>query len=226
MDFRHELKFFVTSADLSLIRTRIQHIAKSDSHQKDHQGYTVTSLYFDNINNFCLNENIGGFDHRHKYRLRIYNHSPELIKLERKSKIHGMTSKISVNVNVEECKKMVQGTLPLLQYDYPYDKKRILCEMKLAGMYPKTIVQYNREAFLYDVGNVRITFDENISGSQKIESFLDPWISTTPLLNKGIHILEVKYDNLLPTYLYDALDIEKLMHTSFSKYAYSRRKLG
>lgn len=226
MDYRHELKFIVTDADFAHLRARISHIAKPDRHQPDKDGYLITSLYFDDFYDSCDNDTIGGYDQRHKYRIRIYGHSNGTIKLERKSKLHGMTSKKSVTISESECRQMMAGKIPKIQKEDPAVKKQILCEMKLMGMKPKCIVQYQREAFVYHVGNVRITFDKNISGSKEIAKFLNGYIPTTPLLNTGVHVLEVKYDNLLPQYLADQLEIETLRQSSFSKYGYARKQLG
>lgn len=226
MEYRHELKFFVSEADLELLRARISHLVKPDIHQPADGGYLITSLYFDNIYDRCLDESMQGCDRRHKYRLRIYEHSSDVIKLERKSKIHGMTAKKAVSVSPEECRELMQGRIPWLQPAFSEDKNRILCDMKLTGMQPKSIVQYNREAFVHPLGNVRITFDQNISGTNRVENFLDGNICTVPLLNTGVHILKVKYDSLLPKYISEALEIEKLMQTSFSKYVYSRMTIG
>ena len=226
MDYRHELKFLVSTSELELIRARIEHIVKPDMHQTDQTGYLISSVYFDTFHDDCLNENIGGYDHRHKYRIRIYDHRSDLIKLERKSKIRGMTAKEAVTLSEMECRGMINGEIPLLQPEFSDTKKRILCEMKLGAMRPKCIVQYLREAFVHDVGNVRITFDKNISGSRAVDCFLDDSICTTPLLNKDVHVLEVKYDNLLPKYIAEALETGNLLQTSFSKYSYARKELS
>ena len=226
MDYRHELKFIVSDAVLALIEKRIAHIVKPDPHQVEEDGYLITSLYFDGFNDPLLNESIQGCDIRHKYRLRIYDHSSELIKLERKSKVHGMTAKKSITVTQSECIDMMHGHIPTLQTNDSTAKKRVLCEMKLVGFKPKCVVQYNRKAFINDVGNVRITFDQNIGGTRDVLSFFDERIQTTPLLRTGVHVLEVKYDNLLPKYISDLLEIERLQQTSFSKYVYTRNTLG
>ena len=226
MDYRHELKFLVSDADLALLRARICHIAMPDRHQPSESGYLITSLYFDNNQDQCAMETISGYDYRNKYRIRIYGHSDKLIKLERKSKTHGMTAKKSVPLSRDECVAMMQGQIPKLSNDYSTEKNKILCEMKLSGMRPKCIVQYQRQAFVYDVGNVRITFDQNITASKDVDAFLNERLNMVPLLKTGVHILEVKYDNLLPKYISDALEIEKLLQTSFSKYVYARNTIG
>ena len=164
MKYRHELKFYASEATLELLRTRISHVVKRDEHQVDTNGYLITSLYFDDIYDHCAKETIGGYDRRHKYRLRIYGHNSDVIKLERKSKIHGMTAKTSAQVTVEECNQMMSGTIPRLCTEYSEQKNQILTEMKINGMRPKCVVQYQREAFIHQIGNVRITFDKNVEG--------------------------------------------------------------
>ena len=183
-------------------------------------------MYFDQADDKCWKDTVNGYDIRHKYRLRIYNHNSEDIKLERKSKVRGMTSKKTVSVTREECLDFMHGRIPIIKGDTDPEKVKILCQMKMAGMKPKCIVQYSREVFVYPVGNVRITFDENICGTNKVTEFLDQRISAIPLLDTNTHVLEVKYDDYFPQFIKDALDIETLMRTSISKYAYARNTIG
>ena len=224
MKYRHELKFLVSPAQLALLKSRICHVARQDENQPSEDGYIITSLYFDDRNDKCLKETIDGYDIRQKYRIRIYGHDSSVIKLERKSKIHGMTAKVSALITEEMCRDMMQGKLPSIDKIADYGKS-ILTEMKVAGMIPKCIVQYNRKAFVYRTGNVRITFDENISGSVDIPTFLDERIPVMPLLEQGRHVLEVKYDNILPGMLAELLEIETLQQTAFSKYGYARNNI-
>ena len=90
------------------------------------------------------------------------------------------------------------------------------------GMHPKSIVEYERTAFVEPRGNVRITFDRNISGCEKISGFFDRTLPAVPVLPKGQHVLEVKYDELLPEYIAGVLELGRLQQTAFSKYYYSR----
>ncbi len=221
MRFRHELKYMVNEAQLELIKYRIEHLLSKDKNQTDDY-YTITSLYFDNFKNRCLNENYEGKDIRSKYRLRIYNHCADNIKLEKKSKVYGMTKKEVAVVSREECSALMQGKIPGIWEGDEETKKRILCEMRIKGLQPKTIVEYNRTAYVQKLGNIRITFDRNIVGSNKINSFFDTGRRIIPLLPEGVHILEIKYDELLPGYLKQMLEIETLQRTAFSKYCYAR----
>ena len=68
------------------------------------------------------------------------------------------------------------------------------------------------------VGNVRITLDEAISSSQEIDRFFAADLALRPVLPDGQGVLEVKWDELLPSWLHDALGLESLRWSGFSKY--------
>lgn len=102
---------------------------------------------------------------------------------------------------------------------------RELClMMKTRLMRPVVIVEYQRTAYTYPAGNVRITLDEHIGASSRISRFLDPSVSMTPLLPAGQHVLEVKYDEFLPDALARTLQLGRLRVTTFSKYALGRQR--
>lgn len=220
MKYRHELKFTVSDIDLELIRYRLMPLMKADAHQEG-RAYTVRSLYFDDYRDSGMKENEDGVDNRKKYRIRIYNGSDSVIKLERKSKHHGMSHKLSVTIPKEDCYAYMQGKTVPVKEDSSVLEKEFFAEMQMHAMRPVSIVEYERTAFVEKRGNVRVTFDRNISGSEKKELFLDK-PPLVPLLPAGVHVLEVKYDEFLPEHIAQALEIGRLQQTSFSKYYYAR----
>ena len=88
---------------------------------------------------------------------------------------------------------------------------------------PKIIVSYDRTPFVYDAGNVRITFDRNIGSTTDLNRFFDSYLPVRPILPVGKHILEVKYDEFLPNSLYDIMSLGSLRQTTFSKYYLCRK---
>lgn len=221
MEYRHELKFPVSDAELEIIRYRIKPLMQADFHQKEGV-YTVRSLYFDDLYDSCLRENANGEDTRRKFRIRIYNGNDEVIKLEKKIKLRGMTKKLDTEISKKDCIIYMAGELPRLHAENSDLEKELYAESRMKGMHPVCIVEYERTAYVERKGNVRITFDRNISGSERTEAFLDKEISGVPLLPKGQHVLEVKYDELLPEYISEVLNLGILHRTSFSKYYYAR----
>lgn len=73
---------------------------------------------------------------------------------------------------------------------------------------------------------MRITFDRHIAGSKQTENFFDADLFMIPIMPKGHHILEIKYDELLPHYILQALDLGNLRRQSFSKYYMTRAAIG
>lgn len=88
---------------------------------------------------------------------------------------------------------------------------------------PKVIVEYDRIPFVYRDGNVRVTFDTNIRSGSFVEGFLDNNIVSRPVMPFGEHILEVKFDELLPDFIYSAVQTEGLRQTTYSKYYMCRK---
>ena len=221
MNYRHELKFQVSDKELEILRHRLKPLMATDTHQIN-SSYKIRSLYFDDYNNSCMYENEDGIDNRQKYRIRIYNGDSSLIKLEKKMKYRGMTRKNSVKISINDCHMYLHGIAPPITFSTTPLEKDFYTKLKVSGMHPVSIVEYERTAFVEPRGNVRITFDRNISGSNNLTNFLDSDITVIPLLPKGQHILEIKYDELLPEYIFHVLNINTLQKTSFSKYYYSR----
>lgn len=221
MEYRHELKFMASDAQLAGIRLRIASFMPKDEHQEG-DSYTIRSLYFDTLDNACLRENADGSDRRTKYRIRVYGNAFDAMKLEKKMRLHMMAKKEFVPVERKECEAFLSGQAIRIAPELSDEKKRMFCEIRLRGMRPKSIVEYDRSAYTYRAGNVRVTFDRNIRGTQDVGSFFEKHIHARPLLFAGAHILEVKYDEMLPRFLYEALEIGTLQLTSFSKYCHSR----
>ena len=95
--------------------------------------------------------------------------------------------------------------------------------MRGGGLRPKTIVDYEREPYIYEAGNVRITFDMKISASYELENFLDGDYQSYYILPSGLNVLEVKFDEILPSYIRNIVESYGFKQTSFSKYYYGRK---
>ena len=61
--------------------------------------------------------------------------------------------------------EITKGTPPLLN--------KLVMLMKTTLMQPKVIVEYDRVPYIYPLGNVRVTLDENIRGGSRVDLFLE-----------------------------------------------------
>lgn len=221
--YRHELKYLITTGQMQLIQNRITHLLPQDSHVGPDGAYTIRSLYFDDYENRCYYENENGTDPREKFRIRIYNHGTEKISLECKRKERGKTLKTACPLTIEQTRMLMDGkTLPDIGQQPPLLRKLTL-QMLTRRLRPVVIVEYVRIPYVYSLGNVRITLDTNLSSSRAIGCFLDPQIPKRPVMPLGQQLLEVKYDEYLPDFIYQNLQIHSLQQTAFSKYYICRR---
>lgn len=217
---RHELKHYINYADLVELRSRLPFVTGPDENSIDGKGYRVKSLYFDNYNDKALREKVDGINEREKFRLRLYNNDSSLIRLEKKSKRNGICYKDSVVISEQECMRLLDGDFAVLT-----ERKDPLCMELYAKMHyqqlrPKNIVDYMREAYVYPMGNVRVTLDHDIRTSLNVHDFLNA--EPVPIPLPGVYILEVKYDSFLPEIICGIVSLSSRRSASFSKYASTR----
>lgn len=221
MEYRVENKYLVTDADLVLLRGRLQAVMGQDIHQ-DGDCYEIRSLYFDDLCDTCMDENDAGVDRRNKYRIRTYGADGSPIRLEIKEKLRGLTRKDSCILTREEFDLAAENRLPLAP-DSRGPLNLLKVNARCAGLRPKVIIAYERTAFVFPSGNVRVTFDRNIMASRELDGFFEEHIpGLVPVLPAGMHVLEVKYDELLPDFIARQLEIGTLRQTAFSKYYLGR----
>ena len=220
MQYRHEWKHEITYLDLLSIRARLRAVAKPDPHAIDGK-YHIRSLYFDNLNDKALREKLDGVNMREKFRIRYYNRDCSVIHLEKKSKVNGLGTKFSAPLTAEEAQQIVDGDIDwMLVSEFPLIQE-LYCKMRWQGIRPKTIVDYTREPFIYAPGNVRVTFDYDIRTGLSCVDFLDRDCPTISAGDSGI-ILEVKWDDFLPSVIRDCVQTPGRRAAAFSKYAQCR----
>lgn len=221
--YRHEFKYVITEEQLVLLRQRLCGLMRIDSHAGPGGSYLIRSLYFDDLNDRCYYENLDGTDPREKFRIRIYNASADFISLECKRKERQKTLKTSCILTEEQCRALMRGeALPDIASMPPVLRKLTL-QMLTAGMRPKVIVEYERVPFVYDAGNVRVTLDMRLCSSPDVSSFLEKDISKRPVMPKGLHLLEVKWDEFIPDEIFRACGLDGLTQTAYSKYFLCRQ---
>ncbi|MCE5168931.1 VTC domain-containing protein [Paenibacillus profundus] len=86
-----------------------------DQNSVDEHGYHIRSLYFDNIYESALHDKVDGILNRRKYRIRIYNKSDAVIKLERKSKWNEYVAKESAPMTRSEFERLYRGDAEFLR---------------------------------------------------------------------------------------------------------------
>lgn len=220
--FRHELKHVITPAEDRLLSERLGRLFPRDSHAGKRGVYNVNSLYFDTPNDKALVEKIAGVSSREKFRLRYYGEDLTFLRLEKKIKKGGLCSKRSANLTYEQAASLLAGEIAFLLESEDPLLIELYSKMKGELLRPKTIVRYEREAFTYMPGNVRITLDRKLHTGLYNLDFLNTkrrYIAAAP----GHTVLEVKYDAFLPDIVKMSVQMPDRKTGAYSKYAVCRK---
>ena len=221
---RVEDKYFCTERDMLLLQSRVKVVLQPDSFSRD-GSYTVTSLYFDDYSDTHLLDSEDGVSHRNKYRIRIYNGSLDVIKLEVKYKTYNRVFKRSRTITREDAKKLIEGEC-IKDEEQAMDNPVTLFNLAIRQnlLRPRVVVEYDRNAFVFMPGNVRITFDRNIRCSKDYRGFLENKC-TYGMLQEVNRILEVKYDEFMPMFIAQLLENGSMDQTAYSKYKLCREQM-
>lgn len=220
--FRHELKYYINYYEYEILRKKLNSVLRQDKYSVDEQGYHIRSLYFDNLHDNDLYEKNYGILKRKKIRIRIYNTSDNVIKLERKYRYGEYICKESVSLSREEYQKILN-----YEYDFLREKEGPLFRdfylyLRSENLTPKIIVDYTREAYVGNESDVRITFDKELSAANNTFDVFNKDIVTVEALPYPLLIMEVKFNEYLPTYIRRLLDLESHNRSAISKYVICR----
>jgi hypothetical protein len=218
---RVEKKYLTDPVGMVDISGRLKHLLQDDPHNGD-SGYMIRSLYFDSVTDMDYYAKTDGIDVRKKIRLRLYDTSDEIIKLEVKEKAGGMQRKRSLNISRNDAEEIMQGNYEsILKYGNDFSKALYLLMTK--ELYrPKCIVEYDRYAYVHSENNIRVTFDSNLRGSSICDRFFDKETVFTPITGNSEITLEVKYDGFLYSGIKSAIGDHLTLEISNSKYCRAR----
>lgn len=223
---RHEIKYYINQSVYHTLRARLRTVLNPDENMTKPEGYIISSLYFDDIYHTALQEKQAGTCFRKKYRMRCYDWSDGLIKLECKRKYGEYISKTSATLNRNEYDSIING-----DFSFLVKREEKVCQ-ELLGYHnahllkPMVSVEYLREAYVAELGNVRITFDKDISASiGNFDIFADDY-ATKRVLEKDMLVLEVKFDEFIPSYVLDILRTSMTNKCAISKYVMCRLDKG
>ena len=222
--YRNEWKYLLTNQELSLLKSRISQILEIDPHTPKNGRYLIHSLYFDDHVNTSLVTTNSGLSKRFKWRIRYYGDDLSYIVLEEKEKKESRCHKKSCKLTLDEYETIVNGDIQDLVYDTEKPLiKELAVDMLTKDYRPNIIIDYERIAYVEPITNVRITFDMKISASYELDNFISGDYLNYYVMPSGMNLLEVKFDDILPSYIRRIVESFGFKQTSFSKYLYGRK---
>ena len=223
MQPRHEIKFHISPLDAQALSLRLEAVMQRDRHADPRTGeYTIRSLYFDDAWNSAFNDKIGGFQHRDKYRIRVYGGPKSPITMERKRKMGDLIQKDGVRITQRLAQQLMRGDATGLETIGRPLLTDVAVQMRTKLLRPAVIVEYDREAFTYPVEDVRVTIDKRVrTGLSNLDLF-DPDLLTVEVMDRGTWVLEVKYNDYLPDHIAAIIGVPA-ERSAISKYTLCRR---
>lgn len=215
--YRHELKYLINEGDWHALTCRMRPVFKLDPHAQE-GGYLIRSLYFDDYLNSAYEEKDAGVLMRKKYRVRIYNGSDRVIKLERKKKFGSWIYKEDAPLTRAEFERILDGDYAFLLQSPHSLCREFYVECVSNMMRPRTIVDYEREPWIMDEGTVRITFDRNVRAAVGSFDIFDTTLPALPVLEPGKLVMEAKFTEFCPQVVRDMIPPSASEMTAVSKY--------
>lgn len=219
---RREEKYALTASEAFCYAGRFSQFLQSDPFS--HCGsYTVRSLYFDTPDDKDFYDKLNEQNLRRKVRIRIYHPDDTSAKLELKQKENIYQQKRSLTISRSDALALIEGNRSvLLNYHDPFAAE--MYAIMVGECYrPRTIIEYQRKAFMAKENHIRITFDSCIDASESDHNLFSPTLAMHPILSRSNAILEIKYTHFLPGYLSSVLSQIDRRSVSASKYCMGRQ---
>ena len=219
--YRHELKFKISNECAEVLKHQLSLILDKDKNALADGSYVIKSLYFDDMNSNSYYEKLNGVLYRKKFRIRTYNDDDNFIRLEKKMKHNNLTSKEQMLISKDIYSKILNGKINEIKSPEGL-LEEFLSEIKLKGLIPSIIVEYNRVAFIYPVSEVRITLDSNIKSGLYNYDLFDDKSPTYRVIENDKQVMEVKYNEVLPLHIANILCSVPSVREAVSKFAICR----
>lgn len=220
--YREEKKFLLNLEEFRKLSHHLEHFLTEDEHNGA-LGYRVRSLYFDTIYDKDYFEKLDGVELRRKIRLRIYSPDDNFALLEMKQKQGQYQLKRSLRITRDDADALIGGDYtPLLRYQEDFAAE-CYALMQMQVYRPKTIVEYNRKAFIAKENKIRVTFDHQIVSTESDTNLFAKDLNMNPVLDPFAVVLEVKFNGFLLDYIKDLLSNAQKSELSVSKYMLARQ---
>lgn len=221
MAVRHEEKYIIDYRQYLMLRQRALQILTPDTHG-NMGSYVITSLYYDDPLDNALYEKLDGLPEHSKFRIRTYDYSDRVIKLERKDKHGILTEKCDAPITRDQIALLDGTNTPLQEFtDDAYD---LAAQIIAKGLQPKIAVRYRRDAFFHPGSDFRLTFDTDLESiSADAQALFDPNFRGVPVLDNNSVVMEIKYGSYIPAFARKLTNVH-CKQLSVSKYALCREK--
>ena len=152
-----------------------------------------------------------------------YDPKADYAMLEIKQKQGANQLKRSLKLKREDAVRLTLGDYsPLLSYSEPFAAE-CYALMNTKCYLPKTIVEYNRKAYIAKENKIRVTFDNHIVSTESCFDLFSENLNMNPVLDPYNVVLEVKFNGFLLEYIKRMINPVNRSELSVSKYVLARQ---
>lgn len=225
---RYELKYVITATTYTELLKRLGPYLSVDTYGNAEGYYTVSSIYYDTVNNLFHRERILGQSFRQKLRMRVYNKASleDYAFIEIKKKHKKVVNKRRTLMRLKDAYEFLDTKETLRNItDFEASNQQILKEIdffkNFYELVPKVVVSYERQAFqTKDDGSIRVTFDKNVR--KRNQNFrLENGSNGELYLAPNLYVMEIKLSERMPLWLTRILSEYRCVIQPFSKYSNS-----
>jgi hypothetical protein len=218
---RFEQKYLVPARAVSELVPRLEPFLVADPNAQDERGYLVQSVYWDSPDMVFFWEKVDGQKYRRKLRFRRYADT-EFVFVEIKQRTDQTVQKRRTRISAAEFGALFGSgrvdpasehgaTDPVLQ------EALFLC--RHYSLEPKLAISYRRRAyFARHEHDLRMTIDGTLQYDPHALDPRSPPASPRWLLPADLCVLELKYNDRVPTWLIREIQAADLLARRFSKY--------
>lgn len=225
---RYELKFVITNDTYSQLLKTLSPYLTVDTNGNKEGCYTISSIYYDTVNNLFHQERMLGQSFRQKLRMRVYNKVSvnDWAYLEIKQKHKKVVNKRRTLIKLKDAYNFLEQEKPLgNSFPFEVSNHQILKEIdffkNLYQLEPRVIVSYERQAFeAIEDNSIRVTFDKDLR-KRNYDFRLENGSYGESYMKSSLYVLEVKLMNRMPLWLTRILSDYQCVLQPFSKYSNS-----
>jgi hypothetical protein len=229
---RHEQKYILEEKAAWYLQGRFRKDMEPDAYNRKNGAYLICNVYYDTEDSALIRESLSKPLYKEKLRLRSYGvpDADSKVFVEIKKKYRGCVNKRRSAMRLSEAYAFLEGGVVPEPDDRVSKNMQVVREiayiLEKRDLSPMTYISYERRAY-FGKGDrdLRVSFDSNIL-ARRHSVHLEYGAFGTPIIDKGLCVMEVKTAGGIPVWLADLFSECSVYTSSFSKYGTEYKRVS
>lgn len=232
---RFELKYLISERTAQRLRDFVRCHLSMDEYSvgRPNYSYPVHSLYLDSDDLEIYWRTVNGDKNRYKLRLRYYSDNPDTpVFFEIKRRMKDVILKQRGGVRHSAVSLLLNGQMPEEKHMITKDPGSLVAVQRFQYLMmqlnakPKSHIFYQREAYVAENDEVRVTMDRDIYSEPNLSPTIKVKMTKPVLSYAGFVVLELKFTNRFPNWFRELVRVANSMQCGAAKYVSGVGLLG